>query len=169
MKWLLVNVVVLCLVLCGCKTKVRTLDYLQSNQTHWGEYVNTGHTLSDEIEEIWVNPAVSLRGDSVTVPPCPPATPFHYVWLPPSEAPKPVPLVPAFVRKVHKASVDVDTARSSAVTTEVVRRKVSKVSKPIKDWLTFVKTMAFVVVICLLVYFVFRRAKNSTTLHRLLG
>lgn len=165
MRWQLVNVFVLCLALYGCKTKVRTLDYLQSNQTHWGEYVNAGRTLSNEIEEIWVNPTISLRGDSVTIPPCPPATSFHYVWLPQSDAPSRAPLVPAIVRKVSRTSVTSDTTRHSDIQSLEEKKEVVNVSQPSFIWSTFVKKLVFVGIICLFVYFVCRSLKNSLPLH----
>lgn len=140
---------------------------VREGYTHWGEKVSVRDDDVLVVDCIFVAPVCSLWGDSMTIPPLPPAPSFHYVCLSgsaPRSAPPPVRpsvprsgLVPVYVRRqVQKGhSVRNDTLLGKGGRS-VEMKDVSKATGQGSHWWVYVLIFLFVDIIGLFVYFICR-------------
>lgn len=137
---------------CGSRKPLVREDIVLENRgnVHGLEYrVMTADT-------IFAMPVPSLRGDSIAVPPLPPATSFHYVLRPHSDAPSSVPLVPVMVRRTSEIGYAVDSVR---VHSEKIEKEVQHGELPVQRNLRFWKYAAGVLflLLCFITYFLLRK------------
>lgn len=142
------------LMLLSCSHKTTDNVLQEVNRTHWGEIVNLQDNDELVVDCVFVVPVRSMWGDSMTVPPLPPAPSFHYVCLSGS-SPRPVPRpVPVYVRKtIKKAQTGVTTKSMGTITEKEVRKTKTKTKKDGFHWWVYVLIFLFVDIIGLFVYF----------------
>lgn len=92
MKSILGYSLLLLLASCASHRDARTLETQEVNRTHWGVLVDMQDKLVSVEDCLFITPIPSLWGDSMTIPPNPPAPSFHYVCLSDS-APPPSPIL----------------------------------------------------------------------------
>lgn len=119
MTWFRCSIVVMCVLvgLQACKSHrplvesriVETHDHVVSDSEYWEIVEDTVYAL----------PSALIRGDSVAIPPSPPAPSFHYVLLSQSPAPSVPSLVPVAARKIVKRGAVADSVRAVSSVTEV--------------------------------------------------
>lgn len=155
MKWLIgVSVFGLCLCV-GCSRKVTEHLTVNSDTVKVGTIFTKDKSILVETESLFVAPVLLDSGGLIAVPPCPPATSFHYgLGLRPSIANPPA-LVPVMVKK---KTVSVDSKRDSVWNdTTVTHQKVdSRVQekKPF-DWVTFIAGVLLTVAIIVILKYLF--------------
>lgn len=155
MRWQSVSFIFEVLMLLSCSHKTTENVTQEVNKTHWGEVVNIQDNDELVVDCVFVVPVRSLWGDSMTIPPLPPAPSFHYVCLPGS-SPHPVPRpVPVYVRKtIKKAQTGVTTRGMDASTEKAVTVTKTKTKGASTHWWVYVLFFLFVDIIGLFVYFV---------------
>lgn len=161
MTWLKHSTFFGALMLLSCSHKTTENVTQEVNRTHWGEIVNLQDNDELVVDCVFVVPVRSLWGDSMTVPPLPPAPSFHYVSLSGS-SPRPVPRpVPVYVRKtIKKAQTGVTTRGMDASTEKAVTETKTKNKGGGTHWWVYVLIFLFVDIIGLFVYFVWRIDRN---------
>lgn len=157
MRWQWVSLFFGVLMLLSCSHKTTENVTREVNRTHWGEVVNIQDNDELVVDCVFVVPVRSLRGDSMTIPPLPPAPSFHYVCLSGS-SPRPVPRpVPVYVRKtIKKAQTGVTTRGMDTSTEKAVTETKTKTKGGGTHWWVYFLIFLFVDIIGLFVYFVWR-------------
>lgn len=157
MKWLRGSIFFGVLMLLSCSHKTTENVTSEVNRTHWGEVVNVHDNDELVVDCVFVVPVRSLWGDSMTIPPRPPAPSFHYVCLSGS-SPRPVPgPVPVYVRKtIKKAQTGVTTRGMDASTEKAVTETKTKTKEGGSQWWVYVLIFLFVDIIGLFVYFLWK-------------
>lgn len=157
MKWLWCSIFFEILMLLSCSHKTTENVTQEVNRTHWGEVVHVQDNDELVVDCVFVVPVRSLWGDSMTIPPNPPAPSFHYVCLSGSNArtvPRPVPV---YVRKtIKKAQSGVTTRGMDAITEKTVNKTRTKTREGGSHWWVYVLIFLFVDIIGLFVYFILK-------------
>lgn len=155
MKWLRVSFFFWVLGMLSCSHKTTEHVNQEVNRTHWGEVVNIRDNDELVVDCVFVVPVRSLWGDSMTIPPHPPAPSFHYVCLSGS-SPRPNPKpVPVYVRKtIKKAQTGVTTRGMDTSTEKAVTKTETKTKEGGSHWWVYVLIFLFVDIIGLFVYFI---------------
>lgn len=97
------------MILCGCKGHASLVKETTATEH---ETIQKGVEYWEEVEDtLYLLPVAPFRGDSMTIPPSPPAPSFHYVWLSPSSVPSSI--VPVAVRHSVKRGAQVDSTQAS--------------------------------------------------------
>lgn len=100
MTWrtlLLVSVVSVCL---SCSRK--HVEKIETDVTlaHWEKQHDQWKGYEILEDSIWLMPCAPSWGDSMTIPPNPPAPSFHYVWLSPSVVTPDLSKFPVYARRM---------------------------------------------------------------------
>lgn len=146
----------------------KTTHHLESREgyTHWGEKVVSMDCGGIMVDCIFVAPVCSPWGDSMTIPPNPPAPSFHYVCLSGSAPKSAPPPVPVYVRKrIQMTNVVRHDSVAAAGNSEVVKNQNNSNSKGQSHWWVYVLIFLFVDIIGLFVYFLWRFGRKSLTLQ----
>lgn len=165
MKWQIVNALFLSTLTLGCKHHEKMLNEQDTTRTHWGEVVTTSSSLQDMIEEIYVNPSALLWGDSVAIPPLPPATSFHYMCLSGTVPPPSKKLVPVLVRRIRSTEVSRSDSTAQGGNQSLTKTQAKPLTKKGSHWLVYVLVFLFVDIIGLFVYFLWRLNRKYVSLQ----
>ena len=164
MTWqtlLLVSVVSVCL---SCSHK--HVEKIQTDVTlaHWEKQHDQWRGYEILEDSIWMIPCAPSWGDSMTIPPCPPAPSFHYVWLSPKSVAPDLSKFPVYARRTVRRYGG-DTVSVAQGNTKVHREyKEKEVTPSGSHWWVYVLVFLFVDVLCLFVYFVCRFKKKFVPL-----
>lgn len=164
MTWrtlLLVSIVSVCL---SCSHK--HVEKLQTDVTlaHWEKQHDQWKGYEILEDSIWLMPCAPSWGDSMTVPPNPPAPSFHYVWLSPSVVAPDLSKFPVYARRMVRRyggdSLGVAQTNTDIHETDNVYTKKSNRIHVNNLIIVFL----FVDVLCLFVYFMVKLRKKSLPL-----
>lgn len=164
MTWrtlLLVSVVSVCL---SCSRK--HVEQMQTDVTlaHWEKQHDQWRGYEILEDSIWLMPCAPLWGDSMTIPPCPPAPSFHYVWLSPSVVAPDLSKFPVYARRMVRRYGGDSLGVAQTNTEEHRKTTEKKVTPSGSHWWVYVLVFLFVDVLCLFVYFIWRFKKKSLPL-----
>lgn len=166
MIWQMLKIFILCALMWSCSHK--TTHHLESREgyTHWGEKVVSMGSGGVMVDCVFVAPMCSPWGDSMTIPPNPPAPSFHYVCLSesaPHSAPTPMPI---YVRKrIQMTNIVRHDSVATAGNKRIMDDHHESVSKSRSHWWVYVLIFLLVDIIGLFVYFIWRFGRKSLTLR----
>lgn len=164
MTWritILFSVVSVCL---SCSRK--HVEQMQTDVTlaHWEKQHDQWRGYEILEDSIWLMPCAPFWGDSMTIPPSPPAPSFHYVWLSPSVVAPDLSKFPVYARRMVRRYGG-DSLGVAKTNTEEHRMSTEKKVTPSgSHWWVYVLVFLFVDILCLFVYFVWRFRKKSLPL-----
>lgn len=164
MTWrtlLLVSVVSVCL---SCSRK--HVEKIETDVTlaHWERQHDQWRGYEILEDSIWLMPCAPSWGDSMTIPPNPPAPSFHYVWLSPSVVTPDLSKFPVYARRMVRRYGG-DSLGVAQTNTEEHRMSREKKVTPLgSHWWVYLLVFLFVDVLCLFVYFMVKLRKKAVPL-----
>lgn len=164
MKWHVVVYLCLSIVFCACSKKhTETLTQDIKVDKWWNDHHQWhGYEILDD--SIFMLPSAPLWGDSMTIPPLPPAPSFHYVWLAPSATTPDLSRFPVYARRTVRRYAGDSIAQAQTQTEESVKQVNKKKIPAQTHWWVYVLIFLFVDTIGLFVYFIVKLGKKSVSL-----
>lgn len=164
MRWRATVYLCLSIVLCACSKKHTQTFQTDVDMMQWERAHNQWHGYEILEDSIFMLPSAPPWGDSMTIPPPPPAPSFHYVWLSPSAPSPDLSRFPIYARRTVRRYAGDSIARAQAQTEEhailVTKEKTPKGS----HWWVYVLIFLFVDTIGLFVYFLRKLGKKAVPL-----
>lgn len=146
------------MILSACSHKT-TREIQQSGSLSFDSLrIANGTKMTVQLESLWIddNYLRLMWGDSMTIPPLPPAPSFHYVLPSGSSKGAPMGLRPVLVRKkIDIVNVSDSVQKSGTISNEWHKKETEKIKQPFWKW-SYLWYLVFVVIIALFVDFVWR-------------
>ncbi len=164
MKWHVTVYLCLSIVLCACSKKHTQEIQTDIDLIKWERAHNKWHGYEILEDSIFMVPSAPLWGDSMTIPPLPPAPSFHYVWLSPSAPLTDLSRFPVYARRTVRRYAGDSIAQAQAQTEEHAKQVTKEKTPKLSHWWVYVLIFLFVDVIGLFVYFIWRLEKKAVPL-----